>query len=437
MKTMSKLAIALVGAAGVALAAESAQAQLVLNGAGSSAGRLFAGESPAAICAASPTPLLFVSSEGTPNKYEWQCTVNGVANSRIRYSATNSSDGYLLQPNGAVGNATYLNVATCPAGSPVTILGKTVTKSVCPAATPTQSLPVHWGGADVKASSIHQSAFGTTLAPPASGHLTATPTVIVPFSIVVGGNVRGWTNPVPPALPVLTPLVSLTEDEIRQIFAGNVLNWTDLGYTVSAGSAAIVTCQRTVGSGTLATLDETIMRTKFWSGGINPVASATNIANAGSSNMVTCLNTNQNSIGYLDSDSVNATNFPNGAYQVAIGGRPINAKFDTDGTTVLVGKARLTALRCGRYPYWADWNFVTRNAGVEVAPISAVSGTNAAITALGTAMSNNNPLPDFWLSENDTFVFKNDDRGPHNWFTPSGNGENVTDVCVGAGVSQQ
>jgi hypothetical protein len=414
MKTMSKLAIALVGAAGVALAAESAQAQLVLNGAGSSAGRLFAGDSPASICAASPTPLLFVSSEGTPNKYEWQCTVNGVANSRIRYSASASADGYLFQPNGAVGTATYLNVATCPAGSPVTILGKTVTKSVCPAATPTQTLTVHWGGADVKASSIHQSAFGTTLVPPASGHLTATPTVIVPFSIVVGGNVRNGLG---------TPLVSMTEDEIRQILAGNVVNWTDLGYSVSAGSAAIVTCQRTVGSGTLATLDETMMRTKFWSGGINPVASATNVANASSSNMVTCINTNQNSIGYLDSDSVTATNFPNGAYQVQIGGQPINA--GALGT----GVARLTALRCGRYPYWADWNFITRNAGVEVAPISAVAGTNAAITALGAAMLVNNPLPDFWLSENDSFVFKNDDRGPHNWFTPSGNGTDIATVC--------
>jgi hypothetical protein len=414
MRTMSILAIALVGMAGLALAAETAQAQLVLNGAGSSAGRLFAGDSPAAICAASPTPLLFVSSEGTPNKYEWQCTVNGVANSRIRYSASASADGYLFQPNGAVGTATYLNVATCPAGSNVTILGKTVTRSVCPAATPTQTLTVHWGGADVKASSIHQSAFGTTLTPPPSSHLTATPTVIVPFSIVVGGNVRNGLG---------TPLTSLTEDEARQIFAGNVANWTDLGYSVSAGSAAIVTCQRTVGSGTLATLDETIMRTKFWSGGINPTASATNVANASSSNMVTCINTNQNSIGYLDSDSVNATNFPNGAYQVQIGGQPINS--GALGT----GVARLTALRCGRYPYWADWNFITRNAGVEVAPISATAGTNAAITALGTAMTNNNPLPDFWLSENDTFVFKNDDRGPHNWFTPSGNGANIATVC--------
>jgi hypothetical protein len=414
MKTMSKLAIAIVGVAGVALAAETAQAQLVLNGAGSSAGRLFAGDSPAKLCAASPKPLLFVSSEGTPNKYEWQCTINGVANSRIRYSASASADGYLLQPNGAVGTATYLNTATCPAGTDVVIEGVTVSKSVCPAATPTQALTVHWGGADVKASSLHQSAFGTAINPPASGHLTATATVIVPFAIVVGGNVRNGLG---------TPLTSLTQDEIRQIFAGNVLNWTDLGYSVSAGSAAIVTCQRTVGSGTLATLDETIMLTKFWSGGINPTASATNVANAGSSNMVTCINTNQNSIGYIDSDSVNATNFPNNAYQVAIGGQPINS--GALGT----GVARLTALRCGRYPYWADWNFVTRNAGVEVAPISAAAGTNAAITSLGTLMQANNPLPDFWLSENDTFVFKNDDRGPHNWFTPSGNGTNIATVC--------
>jgi ABC-type phosphate transport system substrate-binding protein len=414
MKTMSKVAIALVGAASLALAAESAQAQLVLNGTGSSAGRLFAGNSPAAICAATPTPLLFVSSEGTPNMYEWQCTVNGVASSRIRYSATNSSDGFLKQPNGAAGTATFLNVATCPAGTPVTILGKTVNRSVCPAGTPTQTLTVHWGASDVQAGSIHQSAFGTTLAPPAAGHLTTTPTVIVPFSIVVGGNVRngGGTN-----------LTTLSENEIRQILAGNVLNWADLGYTVSAGSGAIVTCQRTVGSGTLATLDEVMMRTKFWQGGINGTASATNIANASSSNVVTCINTNQNSIGYVDSDSVNATNFPNGAYQVAIGGQPVNA--GALGT----GVARLTALRCGRYPYWADWNVITRTAGVEGAPINAAAGTNAAIGNLQTAMLNNNPLPDFWLSENDTFVFKNDDRGPHNWFTPSNNGTAIGTVC--------
>ena len=95
MKNLSKLALALAGVAGLALSAESAQAQLVLNGTGSSAGRLFAGNSPALLCDAAPTPLLFVSSEGTPNKYEWQCTINGVPNSRVRYSATNSSKDWL------------------------------------------------------------------------------------------------------------------------------------------------------------------------------------------------------------------------------------------------------------------------------------------------------------------------------------------------------
>jgi len=421
MKTMSKLAIALVGVAGVAMGAESVQAAVILNGAGSSAGRLFAGSSAIGICAATPKPLLFVSSETpVPNKYEIQCTANGQANSVIRYSASASADGYLKQPSGAVGTATYLVTTGCPAGTDTTILGITVSRSVCPAATPTQVLTVHWGGSDTKASSQHQSAFGTTLTPPADSHLTTTPTVIVPFSIVVGGNVRA----IDPVTSAQVPLLTLTEDEIRQILAGNVANWTDLGYAVSAGSAAIVTCQRTVGSGTLATLDETMMRTGFWSGGINPVASATNVANASSSNVATCIQNNLNGIGYIDSDSV--TGLTNGAYQVAIGGQPVN------NGALGTGVARLTSLRCGRYPYWADWNFITRTAGTQGAPINAVAGTDAAIAVLGTAMQNNNPLPDYWLSENDTFVFKNDDRGPHNWFTPSGNGANIATVCKGA-----
>jgi ABC-type phosphate transport system substrate-binding protein len=254
--------------------------------------------------------------------------------------------------------------------------------------------------------------------------LTTTPTIIVPFSIVVGGNVRGKDavsgNPV--------TLLTLTETEIRQILSGNVTDWTQLGYTTSAGSTAIVTCQRTVGSGTLATLDETMMRTKFWAGGINPVASGTNIANPSSSNVKACVENNLNSIGYIDSDTV--PNLLNGAYQVAIGGHPVNQ--GATGT----GVARLKDLRCGKYPYWADWNFITRTAGVEVAPINAAAGTNAVITALQTSMQNNNPLPDYWLSENDTFVFKNDDRGPMNWFSPTNNGEDVGTVCNSAASVQ-
>jgi len=428
MKTMSKLAIALVGMAGVALAAETAQAQLVLNGAGSSAGRLFAGDSPALLCDASPKPLLFVSSEGTPNKYEWQCSINGVANSIVRYSASASADGYLKQPDGAIGTAVYLNTATCPAGSAATIEGVAITRSVCPAATPTQTLTVHWGGADVKASSLHQTGNdGTgvikTLTPPADSHLTTMSTVIVPFSIVVGGNVRG----VDPVTSAPTPLLTLPEEQVRQIFSRGVTTWSKLGYTViNGGSDTITTCQRTIGSGTLATLDETIMRPKFWVGGISTSLVAPNVWNASSSNMVTCINGDGSSIGYLDSDSVTAANFPNGAYQVAIGGQPIN--HGTLGT----GKARLTALRCGRYPYWADWNFIIRTAGTEAAPINAPVGTDAAIASLQTLMTTHNPLPDYWLSEGDSFVLKNADRGPFVWQATTPNGETSVNVCKGA-----
>ena len=413
MKNMSKLALALAGVAGLALSAESAQAQLVLNGTGSSAGRLFAGDSPALLCAASPTPLLFVSSEGTPNKYEWQCTINGVPNSRVRYSATNSSDGYEKQPSLAVGTATYLNTAGCPAGVNVTILGRIVTRSVCPAGTPTQTLTVHWGGADVQASSLKQTAGGVVQTPPASSHLTTDPTVVVPFAIVVGSNVRQ----VAPG----TNLTSLTIQELRQIFdpaAAPGGNWNDFGYDTTTANKVMTVCQRQGGSGTLATLDQTVM--------LNPylgVPSYKGVSNASSSNMIACINGNPNSIGYIDSDSVNATNFPSGAYQVQIGGQPVNA--GALGT----GKARLLPLRCGRYPYWASWNFVSRTAGAQAPPINAVAGTNQAIIDLQTTMLAHNPLSDFWVNLDDMFVFKNQDRGPQNWQATSNNGEVTSAVC--------
>ena len=443
MKTMSKVALALLGIAGVALVAETAQAQLVLNGAGSSAGRLFAGDSPAALCATTPKPLLFVSSESTPNMYEWQCTITVGANSypgsTIRYSASKSADGYNFQPLGSIGTANYLNVGGspgCAVGSDVVIEGVTVSKSVCPSNQATQPLTVHWGGADVKAASLHQTGWdGTqisTFIPPIAGHLKTLPTVIVPFAIVVGGNVRG----VDPNTLLPVTLLTMTEEQVRQIFSGAVTDWTQLGYTTSAGSTAIVTCQRTIGSGTLATLDETIMRPVFWSGGVNTDTTANNpnnIWNASSGNMVSCLNSNQNSIGYLDSDSVTALNFPNGAYQVAINGQTINSG---PGNGIGTGKARLTSLRCGRYPYWEDWNFIKRTAGVEVAPISAPVGTNNAITQLQTLMKSHNPLPDYWLSEGDSFVSKNADRGPFVWNSPTTNGDTIAAVCTGTGSVQ-
>ncbi|MDN5940807.1 MAG: hypothetical protein L0H94_02900 [Nitrospira sp.] len=397
MNQKSKLAFALAGIAGLALSAESAQAALDLNGTGSSAGQQFAGLAPAGICAATPTPLLFVSSDG--KKYEWQCTINGQANSRVRYSGTASEEGYTKQPNGAVGTAIYLNVSGqpgCPAGSPTPILGKNVLRSVCPANQATQTLPVHWGGSDVQGPSLHQNrGGGDAVTPPPTGHLTTTGTVIVPFSIVVGHGVKNGTG---------GDLTTLTEMEIRQIVAGAETNWEDLGYQ----GGAIFRCQRTAGSGTLAAYDEIFTQSPYYAATTYP-----GFSNTSSSNLVACINANAASIGYMDSDAAVPAKLTAGGHAVAIG-----------------GQSGQNDVQCGRYPYWATWNFITRTAGVEAAPIGAAAGTNAAIDDLQASMAENNPIPTFWVRLKDSFVTKNQDRGPHRWPSQvNGNGQNIATVC--------
>jgi ABC-type phosphate transport system substrate-binding protein len=430
MTTISKVALALAGVVGLALSAESAHAQLVLNGIGSSSGRQFAGLSPAAICDASPLPILYVSSETIPEKYEWQCTVtvNGRAypNSRIRYSGNRSISAYQYQNIFSL-STPYLDTTMpgfCPSppNTAVLILNKAVRKAVCPANTPTQSLPVHWGGSGDKASSFHQfRGVGDGVTPPTDGHLTTTEVAIVPYAIVLGAGVKNIVSG--------RPLSSLTEHQIRQIMTGNVTTWEGLGYQGFPANAPIFLCQRTAGSGALAALDEIIGRPKFWVSSNYPGR-----GNPDTTTMIACINDHPNSIGYLDSDSVTPATFPSGGpYQIQIGGEPVN-----DGV-LGTGKDRLTALRCGRYPYWTTWNFITRTAGVETSPFPPFGGTpgdlNAAITALGAAMQVNNPLPDYWVSLDDMFVFKNVDRGPHFWnltigtFNGTFNNEPISPTC--------
>lgn len=432
MNTMSKLTVALVGAAGLALAADAAQAQtVVVNGTGSSAGRQFAALSPLFLCDASPTPQFFTGPGSPANLTEWQCNRGGKAHI-FRYASGASADGYEKQPNGAIGTVSVLNTATgCVAGALDTNFkgtGKSVIPNTCTGAL-LASQTVHYGGADVKASSLHQTIFGSTQTPPAKGHLTTTPVVVVPFAIVVGADVRGKTSG-----GAATPLLTLQEEEIRQILAGIVTDWTQLGYTTVNGTPSNITvCQRTIGSGTLATIDEVIMRPKYWTGSFFDDTTAGAVPNAGSGNMQACLGGNKNSIGYIDSDSVKGIT-PVGAYQVGINGYQVNTSaVDNPIGTPPNGVDRLKDLRCGRYIYWADWNFVNRTASVEGAPVNAVAGTQSAVLALRASMLAHNPLTEFWLSENDTFVSKGDDRGPMSWQDPTNNGANLADVCRYAG----
>jgi hypothetical protein len=419
MKSANRILFACLGLAGSVLAADLAHAQVALNGTGSSAGRQYASLTPTSLslCDAAPTPIYYRDTNNPPNKTEWQCNRGGVP-TVYRYSATASADGYLKQPNGATATASYLLTthASCPAPAAVVVGGRNVLQSICTAANPFQNLVVNFGASDVKAASFAITANGTTLVNPPAGHLTANPIVAVPFSIVLGGNVRakgGAAN-----------ITSLPLSVLRQILSGDVEtfggDWQTLGYDTTTANKVITVCQRTPGSGTLAALQQTVMQVPQFSG-INPTASATNIFNASSSNVKTCVENNPNSIGYIDADTV--PNLLNGAYQVGIGGLyPSNAAYG-------VGIAKTKDVRCGGYVYWADWNIVTRNGGVEVAPVSAVAGTNAAIAAFQAAAIANNPLPDYWAGANDTFVFKPEDKGPHSFLTSNGNGVNSQTVC--------
>jgi ABC-type phosphate transport system substrate-binding protein len=413
--------------AGAVLAADLAQAQtVVVNGAGSSAGRQYAALTPAFVCDGGSTPTFFRSHENPPNRTEWQCLRGGVPHV-YRYSASASADGYLKLPNGATSTAAYLDINACPATAPATVGGRTVNQAICGNSTtpaPSVNLVVHFGASDVKPSSFNASAGGGTISPPPAGHLTPTPIVAVPFSIVVGGGVRGANG--------VAPLLNLTQLEVRQILAGDVEgfggNWQTLGHNTNSGDKTIVVCQRTVPSGTLATLNQTVMQAPFAFPGINPVASPTNIFNASSSNVKTCVENNPNSIGYIDSDTV--PSLLNGAYQVALDG------FLPSNPALGAGIAKTRDLRCGKYSYWADWLIIKRNSGVEVAPTNAVAGTNAAIVAFRNAAINNNPLPDFWGATNDMFVAKNDDKGPHLFLPSNGNGVDSSTVCGNTGSIQ-
>lgn len=438
MKFSTRYAIACLGAMGLMVAAESAQA-LDLNGKGSSAGRNFAGQTTGAVCApGSPATYYFVANAThdpalPSSRSEWRCTVAGAPGTSVfRYHGTNSLDGYssLNNTNVLLNTQGYLDTqaAGCTAiaaPNPRAFGGHpNVTIFECPSAQPLLvNLPIHYGASDVQGTSFTQSAFGAPVTPPviAPGvDLTTLPVVTVPFAIAVGGGVLKSTGP-------NVPLDNLSIFELQQILAGTVTDWTTLGYqTDTPGQTKITVCQRTTGSGTLAALDQTIMKkgprainpTRVPAGTGAPIlGQAANLDNASSGNIVNCLNNagtpgNPNhrmSIGYVDSDSGGL--FTTGAHFVKING------YQAFDASLPATSARLKDLRCGDYPYWANWNMVVRTNGVDGLPVtgggSVPAGTQNLLDAYLNAAIVNNPLPGFWATQAEMFVVKNDDAGPH------------------------
>ena len=436
MRFSTQYAIACLGAMGLMVAAESAQA-LDLNGKGSSAGRNFAGQTTGAVCAPGSPATYYFTTNATNDptlpstRSEWRCTVPGAPGTSVfRYHGTASLDGYSSLNSTSVLKNTqgYLDtqVAGCSliAGTNPRPFGghPSVTIFACPSNQPLLvNLPIHYGASDVQASSFTQSAFGAPIAPPviAPGvDLTTLPVVTVPFGIAVGGGVLKSTGP-----NVLADNLSISD--LYQILSGTVTDWTRIGLqTDTAGQTAITVCQRTTGSGTLATLDQTIMKkgpsainpTRVPASGAPLLGQPGNLDNASSGNIVSCLNNTGNvnpnhrmSIGYIDSDSAGL--LTTGAHFVKING------FEVFNAALPATSARLKDLRCGDYPYWANWNMIVRTNGVDGVPItgggSVPAGTQALLDAYVGAAITNNPLPGFWATQADMFVSKNDDQGPH------------------------
>ncbi|BCA54911.1 exported protein of unknown function [Nitrospira sp. KM1] len=393
MNGTTKMALACLGMVSLALAAESAQAAtIVLNGTGSSAGRQYAGLAPVFICDASPVPTFFKDSANPPNETEWQCKTNGGADDLIvRYHALNSIAGYQLNQGAFPKQTSFINTAasTCAGATTVVIGGKNVNQRVCSTVV-LANQNVHWGASDVQAASFHQTGGGATGIVAETG-VSSNPVVSVPFSIIVGGNVRQFVSGSP------QPLQSLTREQIEQIFAGAVTDWTTLGLAVSGGSSTIDLCLRSAGSGTKATADEVLFVNA------NETDFPSQPFNSGSGNMATCVSTHPSSIGYIDSDSV--PGLTGGAYAVKIGGASAPS-----GTA-----ASKLDLACGRYPFWANWNVVKRTTSLDT--LTGVAGTQAKLDSLITNMVDNNPLPGFWVklfsaATPESFVLKNQDRGP-------------------------
>ncbi len=395
----------------------TAEAQVQLNGGGSSAARNFMSDVPLNLCDAAPLPNRFSSANG--NLITWTCNRGG-SPSIIRYSATGSSDGVnkLLQPPGnPASNMLFLDhTLTTGCTGPVLTTrpsdGKQYNNTTGCANGNTISLPVHMGASDVQGSSFNQTGpLGTTVLPLNDSSLNSQVGAIVPFALYAGkGVVKLNAAGNGPA----GQIDGLSRLQVEQIFARSVTDWTRLGFGTVTDAAPgtleatspITLCLRNAGSGTKAAFDQTLMVNATESA----IASASVIFSPSTSGVLACLAANRRSIGYMDADQVVSFN-PGGAnaglaYTVRVDGGKAH-----DPALGATNEKR--DLKCGKYAYWTALRLNQRTT-----PIGG--GTDALMTAFITnvqaaATIAQLPTGEYWASDEEMVVSKNADRGPLIW----------------------
>jgi hypothetical protein len=432
-----------IGLLTVAALADSVNAQTVINGVGSSAGRQFAGGIPVAMCldesSGAPRPIHYRSgtTDSNSNRHTWICniTYTSVANPAIsftnapviiRYEATESGDGFvrLSGQYGTAQTALYITTAgTCGPANTVTINraphpDASFTFDEHSSCTEATSLATNFGASDVRAAAFGQTGpIGVSFppagqAPVSEAGLSTEAVAALPFAMFIGNGIFDRTG------AGGTPgqqVNNLTREQVVAIFNRNVRTWDALGYGALAtlgnpgagfdANQNINLCMREAGSGSKAAFDQTMMV-------LLPEVIATDINGgvtdygASSGNVASCITLNPTrTIGYLNAETI-VTN----AHPVLLNGMSSNyAAGSTDF-------ARKRDIACGRYVFWTDWRIIRRTANDGTPANNLIQAWADA----GRAVTNAVPSGTHWVSQNEMNVQKAVDRGPMTWKTSGG-----------------
>jgi ABC-type phosphate transport system substrate-binding protein len=401
--------------------AESAQAQIVINGAGSSAGRQFAGGAPIAMCVG-PTPpnanaihLRNGTDDAGSDRHTWVCNVTGGGLTNqpavIRYSASESGDGFtkVSTQGGFSKTAPYiLDTSTC--GTPVTRTVGSLTFDEYSGCTQQVQETVDFGASDVQANAFGQTGpTGTSFPDPQTGGLLAPDQVAaLPFALFVNNGVRLQT----PTGGLGGVLENLSRPQIEAIFRRNPQDWTDLGYVVTSDGTnvdntkkGITLCMREAGSGSKAAFDQTMMLQSSEATVANNTPNGTGgtvIYSPTSSGVRNCINNNVNGIGYLNAETTAANIRP-----IKINGYSANySAAEVAGNTSPIARKRDVA--CGRYDFWTTWVI---NRKTSYTPANKGNLIQAFIDAARTE-TNNVPSGSHWVALSEMNVNKSADAGP-------------------------
>lgn len=397
--------------------AESAQAQIVINGAGSSAGRQFAGGAPIAMCLNTPKPIHLRSGtdDTGSSRHTWICNVTGggLTNqpSVIRYSASESGDGFTkVNSVGGLSKTAGYIIDTTGCGAPVERTVSGITFDEYSSCTGNVQETVDFGASDVQASSFGQTGpTGNSFPDPSTAGLLASDQIaVLPFSLFVNNGVRLQT----PTGGVGGVLDNLSRAQVEAIFRRNPQDWSDLGYvvtsdgtTVNAAESGITLCLREAGSGTAAAFDQTMMLQSTVATVANNTVNGTGgnvIYSPTSTGVVNCVRDNVNGIGYLNAESV-VTN----AHPIKFNGYSANySAAEVAGNTSPIARKRDVA--CGRYESWTTWVI---NRKTSYNPANKGQLIQAFIDAARNE-TNNVPSGSHWVALSEMNVNKASDAGP-------------------------